>query len=311
MLWKYWKIFAAIYLGILFRALIVRSLYPIPLEKEFINLSWWITIPIGIGNLSLIWLVGKKFFGEKVAIFSVILYAISPWFAYLEVAGSTYIFLLFVLLLYFYLIFQSRRSVQFIVPIIILTTFLLYIDITKFNSIFADVGIINSINQFQGETKEVGFGMIGRLVENKYTYIAQYLLFNFLKHFTPATYFTSEYRLLNLSNNPTILIGFLIPFILGISGWFRLWRKYKLVILTSVLLLIPSAFSKQSPSFSNLVLFAPAIIFTISYGYINYLAYARNNLFRILFILTLILVIIQMFVIIFDLALRESVRFHG
>lgn len=304
MLWRYWKILAIIYLGILFRALIVRSLYPIPLEKEFVNLNWLVTIPIGIGNAILVWLVGKKFFGERVAIFSVILYEISPWFAYLEAAGSIYIFLLFGLLLSFYGIFQVQKSPKFLTFLVTLVlATLLYGDFQRQSTIFSEVGLINAVNQFQGETKETDLIWVGRYIENRYIYFTEILLFNFLKHLTPLIYFTPEVKLLNFSFSPPILLGFLIPLIVGITAWFKLWKRYNLVTLAPLLLLILSVFSKQSPSLSKLVIFAPVIIFTISYGFIG--------LHRILKVTTILLVIIQIILVIFDIILREPIRFHG
>lgn len=293
MIGKYWKIFAIVYIGIIFRALIIRSLYPIPYEKE---LLWWMTILIGIGNTVLMWLIGKKFFDEKVAIFSALIYSIAPWSAYLEAAGSIYIFVLFLLLITFYR--------KFLIPAVVLVlAILLYSDFLKGTTVFSDVGIINAVNQFQGETRQTDLRVIGKFFENRYIYFTQYLLFNILKHFTPTIYFTSEYKLLNFSFSPPILLGFLIPFLLGITAWFKLWKRYKLVTLAPLLLLIPSVFSKQSPSLSKLVIFAPVIIFTISYGFIG--------LHRTLKVTTILLVIIQIIIVIFDIILREPVRLHG
>lgn len=309
MIGKFWKIFAIIYIGILFRALIIRSLCPIPYEKEFL---WWVTIFIGIGNAILIWLIGRKFFNEKIALLSLILYAISPWFAYLEVAGSVYIFIMFCLLVSFYGIFQIKKSPKFLILIVTtVVAVLLYGDFLKGITIFSDIGLINAVNQFQGETRKANLADIGRVIENRYIYFGQYLIFNFLKHFSPATYFTSEYKLLNFSFSPPILVGFLIPFFLGLAGWSKLWRRYGLITLVPLLLIIPSVFSKQSPFLSKLVIFAPVIIFTISYGFITYLTRPRNRLFLSLLIIALILLVIQMMVVIMDILLREPVRFHG
>lgn len=309
MIAKYWKIFALIYIGILFRALIIRSLYPIHYEKEFL---WWVTIFIGVGNAILIWLIGRKLFNEKIALFSLILYAISPWFAYLEVSGSVYIFIMLCLLVSFYGIFQIKKSPKFLILIVAtVIAVLLYGDFLKGITIFSDIGLINAVNQFQGETREANLTSLGRVIENRYIYFGQYLIFNFLKHSVPATYFTQEYKLLNFSFNPPILVGFLIPFFLGLAGWSKLWRRYGLITLAPLLLIIPSVFSKQSPSLSKLVIFSPVIIFTISYGFITYFMKPKNKLYLSLLIITLILLMIQMTVVTVDILLREPVRFRG
>lgn len=309
MIGKYWKIFAIVYIGILFRALIIRSLYPVPYEKE---LLWWVTISIGMGNAILIWLIGKKLFNEKIAFLSLILYAISPWFAYLEAAGSVYIFTAFLLLVAFYGIFQLKKSPKFLILMVAtVVAALLFGDFLKGTTIFSDIGLINTVNQFQGETRKANLVSTGRVIENRYTYFAQYLLFNFLKHFSPTTYFTSEYKLLNFSFSPPILTGFLIPFILGISGYFKLWKKYGLVSFVTLFLIIPSVFYKESPSLSRLVIFAPIIIFTISYGFFSYLLKPKAMILCSLSAVTLILLVFQMIVLIIDIFLREPVRFHG
>lgn len=309
MIVKFWKILAIVYIGIIFRALIIRSLYPIHDGKEFL---WWVTILIGIGNAILIWLIGRKFFNGKIALFALILYAISPWFAYLEAAGSIYIFVLFLLLITFYGIGQLEKNRKFLMIVVVLVVaILLYGDLLKGSTLFSDIGIINTVNQFQGETRETELRFIGRFAENRYIYFAQYLTFNFLKHFTPAVYFTPEYKLLNFSFSPPILMGFLIPLFLGLVGWSKIWEKYKMVTLTPLLLIIPSVLSKQSPSLSKLVIFAPIIIFTISYGFITFLLKPKNMLFRTLLLTTLLLVVIQMIVVIIDILFREPVRLHG
>lgn len=300
MIGKYWKIFAIIYIGILFRALIVRSLYPIPYEKE---LLWWVTILIGIGNTLLIWLIGKKLLDVRIATFSVFLYSISPWVAYLEAAGSLYILVLFFLLITFYGMWQLENRKFLIVVVVLIVAILLHRDFPKGNTLFSDIGIINAVNQFQGEMRQTDLRLIGRLFENRYIYFTQYLLFNLLKHFAPVTYFTSEYKLLNFSFSPPVPVGFLIPLLFGLTGWFRLWKKYGLITFLPLLLIIPSVLSKQSPSLSRLVIFAPVIIFTISYGF--------GGLQRTLKVTTILLVIIQIIIVIFDIILREPIRFHG
>lgn len=306
---KYWKIFVIICVGILFRAIIVRSLYPIYYEREFL---WFVTILLGIGNTVLIWLIGNRLFDEKVASLASFIYSISPWTAYLEAAGSIYILTLFCILLAFIAVWHFSKNFKFLIIVIamIITPFL-YRDFQRHNTIFSDIGLINTVNQFQGETKETNLIWVGRYIENRYIYFTQYLLFNFLKHLTPLTYFTPEVKLLDFSFSPPILLGFLIPFILGMTAWFKLWKRYKLVTLVPLLLLIPSVFSKQSPSLSKLVIFTPVIIFTISYGFITFFIKDKSGLNRVLLAITILLIIIQIIVVLFDIILREPVRLHG
>lgn len=62
----------------------------------------WTTFLFGFGNLIVLSLICRRFGGRDFIILSTLLYAISPWFIYLEVFNSTYIYLLFWILLGLY-----------------------------------------------------------------------------------------------------------------------------------------------------------------------------------------------------------------
>lgn len=73
-------------------------------------LPWQIILFFGLLNLLLFQYLGKLIFSRKLGLLSAAIYAISPWFAYLEVAGSIYIFLLFWILVSFISIERVSRG---------------------------------------------------------------------------------------------------------------------------------------------------------------------------------------------------------
>lgn len=94
------KVILVISSSLLFRAFIINFLYPFynSSQKLFIldllgveiNLIFF-TVIFGVINLLLLFYIGKKIFNESSGMLLSLLYAISPWSAYLELAGSAYV----------------------------------------------------------------------------------------------------------------------------------------------------------------------------------------------------------------------------
>ncbi|MBI2596850.1 hypothetical protein HYW41_01725 [Candidatus Daviesbacteria bacterium] len=170
---------------------------------------------------------------------------------------------------------------------------------------FSDSSLIAVVNNFQGNTKKAGFGLLSKAIENKYLYISEYSLLKILKNLTPTTYFTSQEKLVGFSFSPPILLGFLIPFLYGITIiiFSPTLRKY---LSLSAVLIIPSFLSKSLVDMENLIFLEPIIILIISFGLINL---KSNKRYKGFLYLTFVLILIQLIVIIFDINQREYLRF--
>lgn len=175
-------------------------------------------------------------------------------------------------------------------------------------AIFSEVGLLNGVNQFQGDLAREGAYSFGRIIENRYTYFAQYLFFIFLRHFALVTYFTSEYKLLNFSFSPPILSGLIIPFIFGLKGWISIFKRIKYLAFFPLLLITPSVLSYKSPDFAKLIIVSPVIFYTIGFGLVNYLLLTKSKTAGFLKIICLLLIVIQGLVIISDIKYREPAR---
>lgn len=297
------------YLLLIFILIIALSLrlyinYFIPLNQQ-INLFF---IVLGLINLILIFNIVQKIANYKVGLLSALLYAICPWTAYLELASSSYIFLLtLILVLYMGTQLFNIDKRLFLIIIILGSTLFLY----KYNqiTIFSNIGLINAVNSFRGETSQTIFAPVGKFIENRYIYFSEHLLFNTLKQFTPATYFTNQVRLLGFSNTSPIYLGFLIPFLFGLLKLLRsIPRNRILEIITGIFLIFPSILAKDSPDLSRLVLISPIIFFVISIGLYELILNYKKKVFRFLLFVTVFMVVLQFMVVISDIAAREPVR---
>lgn len=269
---------------------------------------FWVIIFLGQINLFLIFNILSKLVNYKVALFTGFLYAISPWIAYLEVSGSLYIVLLFILLLIFKTILKFSINKYFSIGFIFL---IIFSFIYKFNEIgiFSNVGLINSVNEFRGETNKTIFAPIGKLVENRYIYLGEHVLFNILKQFTPATYFSNQAKLLDFSFSPPIFLGFLLPFLFGINTLFKEFKRVSIFyLLLFILLLGPSILSTHSPNLSSLVLISPIIFSIISMGLYQMILNFKNKTVLIILLITVFLVSLQFFSTVTDIATREPMR---
>lgn len=121
MLKKDWIIFLIIcYLALIFRAYILNALFPLKIGQEPLFLtellgfklilpSWWVWIA-DVFNVFAIWQIGKRILKPKTALFSALIYSLSPWIAYSVVGGSVYISLLLTLLSIFLGILFIREN---------------------------------------------------------------------------------------------------------------------------------------------------------------------------------------------------------
>lgn len=338
---------------ILFFELIERSIY----------IPNWLIIGFGFCNLIFLILIGKRLWNDYAAYLPGFLYAISPWSVYLEVFGSTYIYLLtWVLLgLYGVIRFSQLKDKLGLVCVLLACTALLYSSLlmwvvvltflillfklsklpssylqylvaigfflillpwavilhnlngiqnifTQQFTIFADPGLVNTVNKFQGESRELGFGVASRIFENKYQYLPKHSLLNILEHFAPATYFTPQERLLGFSFNPPIFLGWIIPFFYGIYTLLKQIKRVRYWLI-GVILLVPSVMSQYSPDLQRLILFSPLAFLIISRGLADLSKSGKEYKYKVLQTIVVILVIVQIGVSLFDAGIREQTRF--
>lgn len=176
-------------------------------------------------------------------------------------------------------------------------------------SVFSEVGLINAVNTFRGETAKTKFAVLGKFIENRYFYLSEHLIFNLLKHLSPVTYFTPEFKMFNFSFSPPILIGFLIPFLLGLKSISELTIRNKWFLLMILSLILPSILSKNSPDLNRLILISPGIFLLVGIGFKDLLN-KRTAVYKLLFVVTLVLVFTQLWTVVSDIYLRENIRIH-
>ncbi len=115
--------------GILLISLLVSALFPLQYQpqplflSELINHSlgvpWQIMPLFWLGNLIVIFLIGKQLFNRKLGLLSSLIYSITPYFAYLTVAGSFYLYLSFWFLLLYYALLKSKQGNLFKAVVVI------------------------------------------------------------------------------------------------------------------------------------------------------------------------------------------------
>lgn len=126
-----------LFIGVFIRLYILHFLSLAPhlrLEEVFVSnliskpliIPSWLILIFGLGNILLLWLVGKRLFDKRSAFLTSLLYAISPWTAYLDSAGAHYVFILFFLLLAFLSLLNLRVSKGWSIVLVISTAILLY-----------------------------------------------------------------------------------------------------------------------------------------------------------------------------------------
>ena len=262
----------------------------------------------GLINLILLFVIIRQFTNYRIGLLAALLYALSPWTAYLELAASPHIFLLTILSVIFRMsqMFNINKKYS---SVLLITAVTIYILIFNQIKIFSNVGLINAVNSFRGETNQTAFSPLGKIIENRYLYLSEHILFNILKQFTPATYFTNQAQLLGFSFSPPIFLGFIIPFMFGLIKLIKSFPRSKIpeVILIAFLLL-PSILSENSPDISSLVVISPVIFYVISSGMYEFILNSRRKVFRFLLFLTILIVTFQFLTTISDIASREPVR---
>lgn len=176
--------------------------------------------------------------------------------------------------------------------------------------VFSEPGLLNSVNSFKGESQQAGFGILAKLTENKYLYLSEYLSLKTLKHLSLSTYFTSQEKLLNFSFSPPLYLGFIVPFLYGLYTIIKNNKSSRIMILASLPLTIPSILAQPLVDLHRLILFMPAVVFTISYGLMSLYRERRFIFTKLLLWGVICLVIAQIIVSLIDTSVREYPRFR-
>lgn len=181
-------------------------------------------------------------------------------------------------------------------------------EVIKMNPL-SEIGLVNNINQFQGEQMKEGVIGYARLIDNRYTYYARHLLFSILDHVSPVIYFAPQIKMFGFSFAPPVLTGVIIPFLVGVYFALRKLKKRSfLFILFFIVLAIPSILTERSPNVEELLLVVPFITLIASYGFMK--ARVKKNLWlNTLMIFSAIVVIGQFLFFVVDIAYREYSRY--
>lgn len=358
--------------GLMLWSFVLGRLYPIHLTEQvpffFDLIEMHKSIPriviyfLGLINFLLIWLLAKKILSGWKALVPPLVFSLSPWSAYLIVAGSLYIYLLSLIMFAFFglLLLKSKKiklgtatfiigslmsiyssllmliifplviivlvlnkfidfkTIRYSVFLIILFCLPLFILMIKnqvglkniYNNqvkVFSNPGFLSASNQFQGESQKAGMAVFAKLTENKYQYISKVFLLKSIKHLTPSTFFTPQEKLLTFSFSPPIFFGFLTPFLYGLY-LILCTKTLRYYLLSCLVLIIPSLFSKFTVDLNRLVLLEPVIVFVISFGLIKFIENQEKR-YRVLLLVTILLVVAQFLVTISDIDLREYPRY--
>lgn len=324
-----------------------------PLELSLLN----------VGNIVIIWLISRRIFTNMFSLVPSLIYVISPWSSYLLIAGSFYIYLSFLILLFSYGLLLIKSDQKYWGTILVLVTatiasyssvllsillpfviiLIIIFGVISFNrlkkigilliililpllfsifnnrlnfnnifnseiTIFSDPGLLNTVNSYQGAARQDNLGGLAKISENKYIFFTEFVLIKYIKQLVPSTYFTSQEKLLNFSFSPPIYLGFLIPFVFGLYIIFNKTTLRKVIFLSS-LLVIPSVLAKQAVDLNRLLIFAPVIIFIISYGLSALYKRRKDKVAGVFLIITLFLVAFQLLVVLSDIQIREKNRY--
>jgi hypothetical protein len=180
-------------------------------------------------------------------------------------------------------------------------------DLYKTQVMFlTDPGYINAINQFRGESARKGIVVISTMFENKLIYTTEYLIFKFVSNLSPAIYFAPNTKLLGFSFSPPLYFGFLLPFLYGLYLIIKAssLRRYLFLLFFFTL---PSFFSQKYVDLNRLLIFAPVVVFIISYG-LSKIPFVGKGKLVIIIIITMVL--LQYFVNISDILTREYTRYQ-
>ncbi|MCL4366979.1 glycosyltransferase family 39 protein [Patescibacteria group bacterium] len=352
----------------LFSGLVLNSLYPFHLATEsllvltILGIAWqiplWLSYILGFINLLLLWLIVKKVFGYRVALFCSLTYATSPWISYLVVGDSLTTWLLTIWLIIFYGLFCLSHSFWKIIfliagcimlifssvlmwPALCVLLVTLYIKknssfltiqnfhlltavslltfmallLTNYSMvkhslgsqllIIQNISIVNTVNLLRGEDNQAGIGKLGFILDNKYAYGALYFSSRLLENINPVNYFVSSTNFIRQSNTPPILFGWIIPLILGIGVWQKVWKMTRWSVVFVLCLLTPSLVSSDGFSINKIGFVSPLLFVTCGVGLERLLSL---NKYRIWFALIIIAILIQLVFVANDVTLRENVR---
>lgn len=173
--------------------------------------------------------------------------------------------------------------------------------------IFSDPGLMNTINRYQGAAGKNSYKTLAKISENKYLFSTEYTFQKYLTQMVPETYFTPKYKLLGFSFSPPIFLGFLIPLIYGLYLTLKKEGLRKLLLISTILT-IPSIMANDLVAINRLVLFSPVVFIVIAYGLTKLYQNRKNNAAKSFLVLSLLLILFQLFVTIDDIRVRESKR---
>lgn len=282
------------------------------MSLPIVNAGWLFYTSLGLINSVLIYLIARKYLNTSGAFVSVLAYMSSPLIAYYEFSSSPYL-MITTCFLFIAKVLQIRKfnslNINFYLVIffVILIFSLVFIKSGQL-TLFSDPGIINGLNQLRGESIKHGYGLESKIIENKYTYLGAHFLFNFIEQFSPVVYFTPEAKILGFSFSPPILFGFMITLLIGLVSLVGNKKNLLLTGLLFSIFVLPSALSKNSPDLERLIIIVPLISLLSGFGFFKisefWPRYAKT-----INLIFFILLIFQFTVIIFDISLREPVRF--
>jgi hypothetical protein len=253
-------------------------------------------------NSLVIYFVVFKIVSKSYALWASLIYIISPWIFYYEFMGSKYILYLFIFLALYYLSLYKRI---FKVLMLFLVIYLVS-QFTKRNLFFSDIGIVNAVNVFRGEAQIEGYGIISKIIENRYIYYVFTLFIKTLGITDPLIYFSGQARSLPFMHTPPLWLGLLPMFILGLWQIFRKGKDMAILLMG----VIPGVLYINMYNFEKLLLLVPFIVISTVLG-INEFNQSKSLLSKILFYFCIALVILQVFVFIPDLMFKEALRFQS
>lgn len=289
-------------LGVLFRLYVSHFIITINL----------ISLIVSVSNMILIFYILRRLFGKTSALLTILFYSICPWMVYLEAANYFYsALLLAALLLFLGLILYKQGNKHFgVISIVVSLVSLLFVIANNQMKadLYSDPGLLNSVNAFQGELRESGVYNFGKLIENRYIFSTLHLLFNVLKQFSPATYFSSQEKLLGFSFSPPMYAGLLIPFIFGLPIFLGFIKKYPLFLIVIAIFFMPSVLSGNSPDIARLSLVSPFMFLTVGLGYQTLFSSRKNKIWGFLMVLSIALVILQMLELMIEIPTLEPLR---
>lgn len=299
-------VFFVIFIALFYILLRIDIFINLPIIKD----NWQFFFALGFLNLLLLYLIARKYLPFTSCLISIFVYASSPLIAYFEFASSKYLllvtFLLIITLTFSRVIRRLKRYVYlivfFLLPVIVLTLLQ-----TNQVSLYQDQGTINGLNQLRGESAKNNLSFEGRLIENKFSYLGLHFLFNFLSQFSPAVYFTPEYKILGFSFSPPILLGFLITTLIGLISLRRSQKNLLFAGLIFSVLTFPSVLSKNSPDLERLIITIPLISLLSGFGFSKIPVFwpkCEKSIKLIFFVL----LIFQYAIILLDIFLKEPIR---